>query len=105
MGPSGLRILDAAPHSCGAQDRRFGPGSEFVLGQIAVTTAPDEMEVCTMKNNEVDQWFAGYDNPQKDVLLYVREVILSCDSRIEECIKWQSPTFTYKGNIASFNPR
>lgn len=58
-----------------------------------------------MKNPEVDQWFAEYDNPQKEVLLYMRDAILAGDSRIDECIKWKSPTFTYKGNIASFNPR
>jgi hypothetical protein len=34
----------------------------------------------------------------------VRKVILAADSRIEECIKWKSPTFTYEGNLASFNP-
>ena len=58
-----------------------------------------------MGNPEVDEWFAGYDNPQKDVLLYMRGVILASDERIEETIKWKSPTFMYKGNIASFNPR
>ncbi len=58
-----------------------------------------------MRNPEVDEWFATYENPQKDVLLHMREAILGSDGRIEECIKWKSPTFTYKGNIASFNPR
>ena len=53
----------------------------------------------------MDAWFASYDNPQKDVLLYMREAILASDERIEESIKWKSPTFVYKGNIASFNPR
>ena len=58
-----------------------------------------------MRNPEVDAWFASYENPQKDVLLYLREAILASDARIEETIKWKSPTFVYKGNIASFNPR
>ena len=58
-----------------------------------------------MQNPAVDAWFAGYDNPQKVVLQYMRDVILAVDPRIEESIKWQSPTFSYKGNIASFNPR
>lgn len=53
---------------------------------------------------EVDEWFEAYDNPMKDVVLAVRDVILS-DDRIEETIKWKSPTFTYNGNLASFNPR
>lgn len=58
-----------------------------------------------MKNPDVDKWFETYENPQKEVLLKIRELVMASDDRIEECIKWQSPTFTYKGNIASFNPR
>ncbi len=57
------------------------------------------------KMNEVDTWMQGYDNPQKPVVQRVRELILAADPRVGECIKWKSPTFTYKGNIASFNPR
>lgn len=58
-----------------------------------------------MHDPEVDAWFAAYENPMKDVLLHIRDVILGVDDRIEESIKWKSPTFSYKGNIASFNPR
>lgn len=36
-------------------------------------------------------------------MLLVREIILS-DERMSETIKWKSPTFMYKGNLASFNP-
>jgi hypothetical protein len=57
------------------------------------------------KQPEVDAWFEKYDNPKKDVVQRVREMFLSADPRIDECIKWQSPTFMYKGNLASFNPR
>ena len=57
------------------------------------------------KNPEVDAWFAAYDNPQKGVVLAVRDILLAADDRIEECIKWKSPTFTFNGNLASFNPR
>jgi len=32
----------------------------------------------------------------------VRKIILAAGDRIEETIKWSSPTFMYKGNIASF---
>ena len=53
---------------------------------------------------EVDAWFDDYDNPMKDVVLAVRDVILE-DERITETIKWKSPTFVYEGNMASFNPR
>jgi hypothetical protein len=58
-----------------------------------------------MRNPEVDAWFESYENPRKDVLLHMREAILASDARIEEAIKWKSPTFVYLGNIASFNPR
>jgi hypothetical protein len=54
---------------------------------------------------EVDAWFERYDNPMKDVVQRVREIVLDADPRVDECIKWQAPTFTYKGNIASFYPK
>ena len=58
-----------------------------------------------MSTPDVDAWFADYDNPMKPVVQRVRELILAADPRVAECIKWKSPTFTYAGNIASFNPR
>ena len=54
---------------------------------------------------EVDAWFERYDNPMKDVVQRIREIVLDADPRVDECIKWQAPTFTYKGNIASFFPK
>lgn len=57
------------------------------------------------KGNEVDAWFAKYENPMKEVVQRVRELILASDPRVEECIKWQAPTFTYLGNLASFFPK
>jgi len=54
---------------------------------------------------EVDVWFARYDNPMKPVVQRLREIILAVDPRIDECIKWQAPTFTFEGNIASFFPK
>jgi hypothetical protein len=54
---------------------------------------------------EVDAWFERYDNPMRDVVQRVREIVLDADPRIDECIKWQAPTFTYKGNLASFYPK
>jgi hypothetical protein len=54
---------------------------------------------------DVDTWLASYDNPMKPVVEAVRAIILKADRRIGETIKWQTPTFTYKGNLASFQPR
>lgn len=53
----------------------------------------------------VDAWFENYDNPQKELVDAVRRVILAADDRVTETIKWQAPTFVYRGNIASFFPK
>ena len=53
-------------------------------------------------NDEVDKFMILKEHPLSDEINRVREIILGTDDRIEECIKWSSPTFTYKGNMASF---
>ena len=57
------------------------------------------------RSKEVDAWFERYDNPMKDVVQRIRAIVLKADARIEECIKWQAPTFVYRGNLASFYPK
>jgi hypothetical protein len=57
------------------------------------------------RNPDVDAWFERYDNPQKDLVQAVRDVILDTDERVTEAIKWQAPTFMCDGNIASFYPK
>jgi hypothetical protein len=57
------------------------------------------------RNPDVEAWLERYDNPMKPVVLAAREAILDADPRIGEVIKWSTPTFTYKGNLASFQPR
>ncbi len=54
---------------------------------------------------EVDTWMARYESPMKPVVQRIREILLAADPRIGECIKWQAPTFTYQGNLASFYPK
>ncbi|HJP66245.1 MAG TPA: DUF1801 domain-containing protein [Actinomycetota bacterium] len=56
-------------------------------------------------NPDVERWFEELDHPLKDLMLEVRAAILGADERIEESIKWKSPTFSYRGNIASIDPR
>lgn len=58
----------------------------------------------TQRNPEVDAWFAAKEHPMGAPMQLVRDIFLETDDRIEETIKWQTPTFMYKGNIASFNP-
>lgn len=53
-------------------------------------------------NPEVDEYLKKKDHPLTSEIQRVREIIMSTDDRIEETIKWSSPTFMYKGNIASY---
>ena len=57
------------------------------------------------RNSDVDAWLATYENPMKPLVERVREIVLEADERIGETIKWSTPTFVYKGNLASFQPR
>ena len=54
--------------------------------------------------NDVDAWMAEYQNPMKPLVEAVRQIVLKADKRMAETIKWQSPTFTYKGNLARSIP-
>ena len=53
-------------------------------------------------NPVVDKFLAKRNHPLSNEINKVKEIILATDDRIEETIKWSSPTFMYKGNIASF---
>lgn len=53
-------------------------------------------------NPEVDTYLEEKNHVLSPEIKKVRDIILATDERVEECIKWSSPTFTYKGNIASF---
>jgi hypothetical protein len=57
-----------------------------------------------MRNSEVDAWFEKKGHPLEDAMQRVRDITLAADPRITESIKWSTPTFSYKGNIFSFNP-
>jgi len=57
------------------------------------------------KRKAVNDWFASYENPMKPVVMRVRDIVLGADARMDECIKWQAPTFTFEGNLASFYPK
>lgn len=53
-------------------------------------------------NPEVDKYLEKKAHPLTAEIQRVREIVLQADDRVEETIKWSSPTFMYKGNIASF---
>ena len=57
------------------------------------------------RNPDVDRWLENYDNPQRELVSKIRDFILSVDPGLTEAVKWQAPTFIYRGNIASFFPK
>jgi hypothetical protein len=57
-----------------------------------------------MSSAEVDAWFAERQHPLTDAMELARRLILEADSRVSEAVKWKTPTFSYRGNIVSFNP-
>jgi len=57
-----------------------------------------------MRTPEVDAWFKKRDHPLEEAMQLVRNLALDADPRITESIKWSTPTFSYNGNIFSFNP-
>lgn len=56
----------------------------------------------TKTNPEVDQYMIDKNHPLTEEINKVREIILAVHPEITETIKWSSPTFIYKGNMASF---
>jgi hypothetical protein len=57
------------------------------------------------KNPKVDAYMQDLDNPLKEIWESIRTIVLETDPKMEEDIKWGAPTFIYKGNLATFNPR
>lgn len=57
-----------------------------------------------MHSPEVDAWFSKKNHPLEEAMQRVRDIALAADPRITESIKWSTPTYSYKGNIFSFNP-
>jgi hypothetical protein len=56
------------------------------------------------QSTEVAAWLESYDNPMKDVVRRVREIILRADPRIEEGLEENAPVFSYRGTLASIFP-
>jgi hypothetical protein len=56
------------------------------------------------RNLEVDRWLDEANHPLDATMRRARDIILAADDRVTESIKWKTPTFSYRGNIASFNP-
>ena len=50
----------------------------------------------------VDEFMAALDHPYKAEVHAVREIILGVHPDITEQVKWNAPSFSYKGYLATF---
>ena len=57
------------------------------------------------KTAKVTEFLSNLENPLINEINAVRDIILSASSQITEDIKWSAPSFAYKDNMATFNPR
>lgn len=55
--------------------------------------------------NAVDSFIANLKHPRTEEILALRDIIMACDERIGENIKWNSPSFHLKEHFATFNLR
>ena len=51
----------------------------------------------------VDDYMNALDHPLKAELQVLREAILNVDPRITEQVKWNAPSFSYNGYMATFS--
>jgi hypothetical protein len=56
-------------------------------------------------SQKVHQFINKLDHPLKEEIRFVREIILGSDFKIQERVKWNAPSFYYKKDLVTFNPR
>ena len=53
----------------------------------------------------VDAYMNALEHPLKAEIAAVRSIIVNANSKVQERVKWNAPSFYYKDDIAAFNPR
>jgi hypothetical protein len=56
------------------------------------------------RSKQVEAWLEAYENPMREVVRRVREIIIHSDQRIAESVESEAPTFSYRGDLASVFP-
>lgn len=54
---------------------------------------------------KVDKFIQELNHPLKDIVTYVRKLIMSIDNKIGEGIYWNAPTFFFTGQMKPFEPK
>lgn len=50
------------------------------------------------RNEVVDQFMRELEHPRKAEIEYLRQVLLACDSEVTEHVKWNAPSFRFRGD-------
>ena len=56
-------------------------------------------------SGKVNDFMSKLEHPLKAEMDKVRSIIVNASSKIEEDIKWGGPSFFYREDLATFNPR
>ena len=54
---------------------------------------------------KVEEFMAKLEHPLKAEMELVRSIIVNANPKMEEDVKWGGPSFFYKEDLATFNPR
>ena len=57
------------------------------------------------KTDKITEYLSQLNNPLISEMEAVRDIILGASNKVTEDIKWGAPSFFYKDNMATFNPR
>jgi hypothetical protein len=66
---------------------------------------PNNLTKGISESEIVDEFLKRLNHPLKDVIAYLRKVILGADKSIGEGVYWNAPTFYYIGKMKSFEPK
>jgi hypothetical protein len=66
---------------------------------------PNNLTKGISESEIVDEFLKRLNHPLKDVIAYLRKVILGADKSIGEGVYWNAPTFYYTGKMKSFEPK
>jgi uncharacterized protein YdhG (YjbR/CyaY superfamily) len=96
FGPKALRILQETFKANGLAFKADGGDSTLKKKKASPVSRTDK----------VDEYMVALRHPLKDDVQLVREIIKGVDKNITEEVKWNAPSFSYKGEyLVTFNLR
>lgn len=81
------------------------PAKTAPVKTTAKKTAAAKAPKDSNQTAEVDAWMAQLNHPLKAEIEAVRSIIKEANSKINERVKWNAPSFFYKEDMVTFHPR